>query len=198
VPFEALKLAAAAVALSPFLPLYFMGEEYGETAPFLYFISHGDADLVEAVRRGRREEFAAFDWQGEVPDPQAPGTFERSRLDRSRRRTPQGDALWRLHRELLRLRRTERARAPATGTVADVHVDGRALVVRREATGAPGLLAACNLSPENVRVDALAGGGARRRLLDTAGAEWAGPGAAAAFELAPWSCALYRDEESAA
>ncbi len=58
VPFESLKLAAGVVLTSPFVPLLFMGEEYGETAPFQYFVSHGDPDLVEAVRQGRREEFA--------------------------------------------------------------------------------------------------------------------------------------------
>ena len=77
---EALPAVAALVLLSPGLPLLFMGEEYGETHPFLYFTDHGDPDLIEAVRRGRREEFAAFSWSGEVPDPQDPLTFERSRL----------------------------------------------------------------------------------------------------------------------
>jgi len=67
---EALKLAAGITLLSPFVPLLFMGEEYGESAPFQYFVSHGDPVLVDAVRRGRREEFAAFGWQDSVPDPQ--------------------------------------------------------------------------------------------------------------------------------
>jgi maltooligosyltrehalose trehalohydrolase len=58
VSFEGLKLAAAVVLLSPFIPLLFMGEEYGETAPFPYFVSHSDPDLIEVVRRGRRAEFA--------------------------------------------------------------------------------------------------------------------------------------------
>ena len=62
--------------------MLFMGEEYGETAPFQYFVSHGDPGLVEAVRQGRSKEFAAFKWQGEVPDPQAEATFERSKLNR--------------------------------------------------------------------------------------------------------------------
>src|SRR5205085_10531548 len=57
---EQLRLAAAAVILSPFLPMLFMGEEYGETAPWQYFTSHGDPDLIEAVRRGRRQGFADF------------------------------------------------------------------------------------------------------------------------------------------
>ena len=80
--FEQQKLAAGAVLLSPFIPLLFMGEEYGETAPFQYFVSHSDPALIEAVRQGRREEFAAFAWQGEVPDPQDEATFRRSRLNR--------------------------------------------------------------------------------------------------------------------
>ena len=79
VPFEALKLAAAAVLLSPNIPLLFMGEEYGETAPFLYFIDHGDPELIDAVRRGRNDEFASFGWH-DTPDPQAESTHARSRL----------------------------------------------------------------------------------------------------------------------
>ncbi len=59
VSFEALKLCAGLVLLSPFVPLLFMGEEYGETAPFLYFTSHSDPDLIQAVRTGRKEDFAA-------------------------------------------------------------------------------------------------------------------------------------------
>lgn len=72
---EKLKLAAGVVILSPFIPLLFMGEEYGEKSPFQYFVSHSDEDLIEAVRNGRREEFASFQWEGEIPDPQAESTF---------------------------------------------------------------------------------------------------------------------------
>ena len=78
---EQLKLAAALVILSPFQPMLFMGEEYGERAPFLYFISHGDSELVEAVRRGRKEEFARYRWTHEPPDPQDVATFQRCRLN---------------------------------------------------------------------------------------------------------------------
>jgi len=74
-------LAAAAVILSPYMPLLFMGEEYGETAPFPYFVSHSDEHLVEAVRRGRREEFAAFADQGTPPDPQDETTFLSGKLN---------------------------------------------------------------------------------------------------------------------
>ncbi|HZO20757.1 MAG TPA: malto-oligosyltrehalose trehalohydrolase [Gemmatimonadaceae bacterium] len=107
-------LAAALVLLSPYVPLLFMGEEYGETNPFPYFVSHGDPALVEAVREGRRKEFAHFGWKGEVPDPQAPETFERARLDRRRLRTAEHAGHRALYGDLLRLRRDEGALRPGS------------------------------------------------------------------------------------
>jgi maltooligosyltrehalose trehalohydrolase len=79
VSFEMQKLLAAAVMISPFLPMLFMGEEWSETNPFLYFISHSDEVLVAAVRKGRSEEFAAFH-SGEAPDPASVETFLQSKL----------------------------------------------------------------------------------------------------------------------
>ncbi|MBU1042867.1 MAG: malto-oligosyltrehalose trehalohydrolase [Candidatus Omnitrophica bacterium] len=81
VPFEGLKLAAGCMLISPYIPLLFMGEEYGETNPFLYFISHSDDWLIEAVRNGRKDEFKSFGWEVELPDPFAQETFEQSKLD---------------------------------------------------------------------------------------------------------------------
>ncbi len=114
-PPEALPAIAALVLLSPGLPLLFMGEEYGETNPFLYFTDHGDPDLIQAVRKGRRDEFAAFSWSGEVPDPQDPLTFERSRLSL----TAPGSLLSKFQEDLLRftarlseIRRTRPALSP--------------------------------------------------------------------------------------
>ncbi len=78
--YEALKLVAATVLLSPHVPLLFMGEEYGEKNPFQYFISHTDKKLVDMVRKGRKEEFAYFGWQEEVPDPQGEKTFLQCKL----------------------------------------------------------------------------------------------------------------------
>lgn len=112
VPFEALKVAAAAVLLSPNIPLLFMGEESGETAPFLYFIDHGDPGLVEAVRRGRRAEFASFSWEGEIPDPQDPLTCERSRIQITGPLDSRRAAMLRWTRRLIELRTT----VPSLGT----------------------------------------------------------------------------------
>ena len=105
VSWEALKLAASAVILSPFIPMLLMGEEYAETAPFQYFISHLDAQLVDAVRRGRREEFASFIWQVEPPDPQEVTTFQAAKLNQRLRHEGHHRTLFAFYQELIRLRK---------------------------------------------------------------------------------------------
>jgi len=105
VSFEALKLAAGAVILSPFIPLLFMGEEYGEEAPFHYFVSHSDPDLVEAVRQGRQEEFKSFQWPGEPPDPQSLDTFLTAKLRWQHRSQGKHAVLVNFYQELLKLRK---------------------------------------------------------------------------------------------
>jgi maltooligosyltrehalose trehalohydrolase len=99
---ELQPLAAFCTLLSPFVPLLFMGEEYGERAPFQFFSDHIDKRIATATREGRRAEFAAFaQFAGEeVPDPQDRATFERSKLTRER-----DPALARLYRRLLAVRR---------------------------------------------------------------------------------------------
>jgi maltooligosyltrehalose trehalohydrolase len=120
------RLAAFCSLLSPFTPMLFMGEEYGEDAPFQFFSDHIDAKIARATREGRRREFAAFAQFGrEVPDPQDVATFERSKL--TRRVDP---AVRDLYGRLLETRRT----LPA-GPVATEHDEGeRWLRVRRGAS----------------------------------------------------------------
>jgi maltooligosyltrehalose trehalohydrolase len=104
---DRLKVAAALVLTSPFLPMLFQGEEWGATTPFQYFTSHEDPDLGRAVSEGRRSEFSSFGWApDEVPDPQDPETFERSALDWDEPgRAPHADLLaW--YTDLIRLRRS--------------------------------------------------------------------------------------------
>lgn len=108
---EALKLAAGVVFLSPFVPLLFMGEEYGETAPFLYFVSHSDPELVEAVRRGRKEEFARFQWSSDPPDPQDEKTFLSAKINRELAGTGHHRIIYEFYKELIRLRKTLSASA---------------------------------------------------------------------------------------
>ena len=106
VSYDALKLAAAAYLLSPYQPMLFMGEEWAEEAPFNYFVSHTDKDLVEAVRQGRKREFAAFHGQGDPPDPQAEETFLASKLNWNFKENPHQKAMWNLYKELIHLRKT--------------------------------------------------------------------------------------------
>jgi maltooligosyltrehalose trehalohydrolase len=115
VSFEALKLAAGALLLGPFVPLLFMGQEYAEQVPFLYFVSHSDPDLVRAVREGRKKEFAAFARDADFPDPQAPETFRRCVLRWERRTEGRHGVMLALYRELLRLRNCCRAIREALG-----------------------------------------------------------------------------------
>jgi len=120
---EARPLAALCVLLSPFTPMLFMGEEYGETAPFQFFTDHIDPDIAAATREGRRREFARFAAFGdEVPDPQDPATYECSKL----RRVPDHD-LAELYRRLLRVRRE----LPAPSVPIAWDEDARWLTVQR-------------------------------------------------------------------
>lgn len=109
VPFEALKLAAAAYLLSPYLPMLFMGEEWGEKNPFYYFVSHTDPELVEAVRKGRKREFAAFHGDKEPPDPQSEETFNSSKLNWNFREQPKQQAMLEYYKELIRIRKNSPA-----------------------------------------------------------------------------------------
>lgn len=99
------RQAAAAILLSPFIPMLFMGEEYGEKAPFQYFTSHSDEELIEAVRKGRAEEFDDFAWSGEPPDPHDEETFNRSKLNWDLLQHEEHQSMWRLYKQLIALRR---------------------------------------------------------------------------------------------
>lgn len=102
--FQQLKLAAGILLLAPNIPLLFMGEEYGETAPFLYFISHHDDELIRLVREGRKKEFASFGWT-KIADPQSQATFAQCKLQHELRQKSHHKNLWEFQRELLRLRK---------------------------------------------------------------------------------------------
>ncbi len=164
VDFESLKLAAGLLLLSPFVPMLFMGEEHGEKAPFQFFTSYGDGRLIDAVRKGRRAEFAAFRWQGEVPDPQAELTFQLSKL-----RPEGGDPVLRdLYRELIALRRLLPLDGPRE-VVGDE--EGRTMWARYE--GPPAYLLGFHFG-DGPRPAAPPG--EWECVLDSAAPRWRGPG----------------------
>jgi maltooligosyltrehalose trehalohydrolase len=123
VDFERLKLTAAAVLLAPYIPMLFMGEEYGEDAPFLYFVSHSDEALIKAVQEGRKKEFADYKFAGSLPDPQSEETFKRSKLQWKKRKQDKHQKMLRWHQSLIQLRRT----LPALQNFNKVDVQAQAL-----------------------------------------------------------------------
>ncbi|WP_407429096.1 malto-oligosyltrehalose trehalohydrolase [Arcticibacter sp.] len=103
--FEMQKLLAGAVMVAPYIPMLFMGEEWSETNPFLYFVSHTDPQLAEAVRKGRKAEFADFHASGEAPDPMSTDTFENSRLQWNLLNEPAHQAMFMYYKALIDLRK---------------------------------------------------------------------------------------------
>jgi maltooligosyltrehalose trehalohydrolase len=132
VSFEMQKLLAGAVLVSPFLPMLFMGEEWGETHPFQYFVSHTDAELAEAVRKGRKAEFAAFH-AGEAPDPMAEETFNHSKLQWHLLEEEKHQTLFRYYQQLIALRKQHPAlhQLNRKQIEANVAADGQALILHR-------------------------------------------------------------------
>ena len=202
VSFDALKLAAAAVILSPFIPLIFMGEEYGEEAPFQYFISHGDQELIAAVRNGRRRDFAAFGWPGEPPDPQDEKTFLRAQLNHQLKHSGKFRTLWEFYRELLRVRRELAPLAHLSKEQCDVldFDDQRVLLLRRH-RGVQSAAILFNFNAAPVSLVPSLGPGRWHKVLDSGDLRWRGSGsslptefdsaAADAFHLPPTSVALF-------
>jgi maltooligosyltrehalose trehalohydrolase len=173
------KLTAATVLLSPFVPMLFMGEEYGEQRPFPYFVSHTDPELVEAVRAGRAREFAL---EGVAPDPQAEQTFASAVLDWESREEGERRQLLDFHRELLRLRRESAALTRLRPAEVSVRLldDARLLLLERSA-GDERVLVALRFGSASVELGkVLPDAGQWHRLLDSDDPRFGGKGVDAA------------------
>jgi maltooligosyltrehalose trehalohydrolase len=179
------RLAAAVILLSPFTPMLFMGEEYGETAPFPYFVDHGDAELVEAVRAGRQREFSGADWSGDVADPADPATFERAVLDVTlTEREPHRSRLA-MYTELLRIRREHPVLTDHAAEQRVSIVGGAVLVVR----SLPGATASLVFNFSDTRFDQSTTEPAGAVVFDSNDERWGGPGWVAE-RIGAWSARL--------
>ena len=176
VDLETARLAAGLTLLAPYVPLLFMGEEYAELAPFNYFVSHTDPQLVENVRAGRAREFAAFGWREPAPDPQSEATFEASRLDHGLKGKEPHRSMLALYRELLRLRRTHPALNRLDKTRTEVRTAGDVLEIRRWSDAAE-VLSVFNAGQR----DEPGPGPEWRLVLDSSDDRFAGPGIAEAI-----------------
>lgn len=164
------QLAAAALLLGPFTPLLFMGEEYGEPAPFPYFVSHSDDELIEAVRRGRAQEFAGFTRIGEPPDPCAETTFRSALLTWSLRESGHHAKRLAFYTKLLAIRKEIRSLRPRSFEEIETHVEPEALTLRVTSTtdaGATALYLNFSDRPTTARIPAAGDAATWRVRLDT-------------------------------
>jgi maltooligosyltrehalose trehalohydrolase len=175
VDFESLKLAAGVTLLSRFVPLLFMGEEYGETAPFQYFTSHEDSALAEAVRKGRQDEFAAFGWSGKIPDPQSQATFDASRLHHQLANTGQHQVLRNFYKALLKLRRETRLSTASVSAITEFDAENALMALYQSQDRVLAVLFNFNSNASTLSLDLPAGIWETR--IDSAAEQWQGPGA---------------------
>lgn len=206
VAFDRLKIAAGMTLLSPFIPLLFMGEEYGETAPFAYFISHGDPRLVAAVREGRRNECRSPEGMASPPDPQDETTFRRSKLNHDLRLENRANRiLYDFYAELLRLRRDIPALARLSKEAMSVTADDRHMtlfILRDHWQGPAALLFHLADRPRGVALPMPDGCWAK--VLDSQETRWLGTGSdvpagtrsdgTVHVSVAPWSMLAWRYE----
>jgi len=202
VSFEAGKLAAGIVLISPYIPLLFMGEEYGETAPFEYFVSHSDESLIDAVRRGRREEFTASRWRGHPADPQEESTFLRAKINHDLRCSGSHRVLLEFYRELIQVRsRVPALRMPLKENL-EVHgLEAERVLTVRRWSDTEQVAAVFHFGEEAKTLSISLPKGGWEMIFDSAAERWQGPGGrevghlsadgAVALCLAPWSFVLY-------
>lgn len=176
VSFEMQKLMAATVLVSPYLPMLFMGEEYGEPHPFLYFVSHTDPELAEAVRKGRKAEFAAFHSQGEAPDPVDEKTFEESKLQWDLLNQQPQQTMLEYYKTLISLRKQEAALRNLNRHHLNVeeNEENQTLLLHRWHEG-DHILCLMNFSKEQQQATLPTYQNDWQKLLDSADSKWMGP-----------------------
>ncbi len=177
VSFEALKLTAGIVLLSPYIPLLFMGEEYGEIAPFLYFVSHSDRALIEAVRQGRKKEFGEFKWQGEPPDPQSTETFLKSKIHWEKRNEGTHRILLDFYKNLITLRRTIHAFSHSDKKSLDVDsLEKEKIVFVKRGRDTNHVFLIFNFNNADVSITPALHDDTWSKILDSSEKIWNGPG----------------------
>jgi maltooligosyltrehalose trehalohydrolase len=170
---EKLKLAAAALMLSPYIPMLFMGEEYGDDTPFYYFVSHSDPALVEAVRQGRKEEFKDFGFTSEPPDAQDEKTFNDSKIHWEKRKEGQHQIILQWHKELIQLRRSHPAlKNFEKKDVKVLALENAFILIRQTADAEKQLVGLFNLSSQEIPCSFPDGKGQYKKILDSKDSQW--------------------------
>jgi maltooligosyltrehalose trehalohydrolase len=175
VSYEMQKLLAGAVLVSPYLPMLFMGEEYGEKNPFQYFVSHTDPELAESVRKGRKKEFEAFHIEGEAPDPVSEETFERSKLRWESTRQEPHKTMLDFYKRLISVRKNQSPLCVLNRKEisAEYNTDSRVIVLRRQHK-LQDIICLMNFSSEEQPVEVMVYASTWYKLLASSDSQWAG------------------------
>lgn len=200
--FEMQKLMIAAVIVSPFLPMLFMGEEWAESHPFQYFVSHTDAKLAEAVRKGRKAEFEAFHTEGEAPDPMAEKTFLDSKLQWHLLEEAENQTMFRYYQKLIALRKQQPALYQLDRKALDVNADDHKQTLQLlRWHGDQQICCLMNFSKEKRSLTLPAGNDSWLKLLGSSDVEWNGPETVAEhlpgfaqIEILPASIIIYTNQ----
>lgn len=187
VDFESLKLAAGTMIFSPYIPMLFMGEEFAADTPFLYFISHPDADLVKAVQEGRKREFSAFNWKGEPPDPFDEGTYLQSKLKWESLEIQRHKIMLEFYGEIIRIRKNILSLRTLTrkGLKVSCNEAERTIVISR-ASGESCIWGYMNFSNKKISVPQTNEiKMPLKKVIDSAEKKWNGPGSLSPDIISP-------------
>ena len=213
--FENLKLAAGATILSPYIPLLFMGEEYGEEVLFTYFVSHSDPNLIESVRQGRKKTFIDLHILEEAPDPEAVETFQMCKLQWDKRLEGKHQVIWNFYKTLIQIRQelptiNDEVSAssinqvhPARKQIQAYSDESKKLVWWLRWDDAQKVICLMNFSEEKNTVDPnILTSGTWRKVINSADEKWLGQNSLipeiltteSEIVLSPQSFALYKQE----
>lgn len=155
-----------------------MGEEYGETAPFYYFISHSEPELIEMVRKDKKEEFKHFEGRGEYQDPQGEETFNKCKLNWQLKQQGNNKTLWQWHQKLIEMRRTIPALKKLDKNSLEVWSleEEKIIFLRRWAENSQ-IFAIMNFNHNQSNFTAQLPTGQWQKILDSSDEKWMGAGA---------------------
>ena len=173
---EAAKLAAGFILLSPFIPLLFMGEEYGEEAPFLFFTDYSDESLRKKVRIGRKNELKQNGWKNQTPDPQNLATFSNSKIDWQQRSLDKGRKILAYYQKVISLRKDHCNSNfdKQLGTKFFMY-KGKSILVIQKRLSDCFMVTVANFSNHERNYRFPCTGGVYVKVLDSADNDWAGP-----------------------
>jgi maltooligosyltrehalose trehalohydrolase len=163
--------------LSPYIPLLFMGEEYGEESPFQYFVNHSDENLISSIRNGRKNEFKLFNFKEEIPDPNKEETFLRAKLRWEKRNQISNKTLLNFYKKLIELRKSFQSLKDLERKDYEVDILDKSNVIRiHYKSGTAHLFLLLNFDKEDTKISLEIPGGKWEKIIDSSEKKWNGPG----------------------